>query len=179
MSYFSDLLESLEEVPTSVLELLRMTRSNLEVFDASQKQLLSALEEHPLLRQRVELLQTIPAVGVVTALTWALEVGDPHRFPSIRKAVSYAGLCSALRSSAGRVKRAPLSKQRNSNLQCVLIETSKIAPRWNPGLREVRERELARGAHANQATIAVARKLVAYLMSVDKNQKPFEQRSAA
>ncbi len=33
---------------------------------------------------------TIPAVGEITALTWALEVGDPQRFHSSSDAMSYA-----------------------------------------------------------------------------------------
>jgi hypothetical protein len=40
-------------------------------------------------------------------------------------------------------------------------------------LREVAERERERG-HRNRATIAVARKMVAYLMAVDKRQQPFQ-----
>jgi transposase len=43
---------------------------------------------------------TIPAVGPITALTWALEVGDVQRFSSIKKAISYCGLCGAEKSSA-------------------------------------------------------------------------------
>jgi transposase len=35
------------------------------------------------LRQRVERLMNIPAIGPITALTWALEVGDVQRFSSI------------------------------------------------------------------------------------------------
>jgi transposase len=45
-----------------------------------------------LLIDRVERLMTIPAVGPITALTWALEVGDAKRFSSIKKAISYCGL---------------------------------------------------------------------------------------
>jgi len=52
---------------------------------------------------------TIPAVGPITALTWALEVGDVQRFSSIKKAISYCGLCGAERSSADITKRTPLS----------------------------------------------------------------------
>jgi transposase len=32
-------------------------------------------------------------VGPITALTWALEIGDFTRFASIKEAVSYCGLC--------------------------------------------------------------------------------------
>jgi len=73
----------------------------------------------------VERLMTIPAVGPITALTWALEVGDVQRFSSIKKAISYCGLCGAERSSANITMRTPLSKQRNKHLQDDLIERQK------------------------------------------------------
>lgn len=50
---------------------------------------------------------TIPAVGPITALTWVLEVGDVKRFSSIKKAISYCGLCGAEKSSADTIKRTP------------------------------------------------------------------------
>jgi hypothetical protein len=53
-----------------------------------------------------------------------------------------------------------------------LIEAAKLAPRWNEQLATLHSRELARG-NGNRATLAVARKLVAYLMAVDRGGKPF------
>jgi len=124
------------------------------------------------------LLKTIPAVGDITALTWILEVGEVSRFSSIPNAVSYCGLCSAQNSSAGKEQRGPISKQRNRFLQTILIEAAKVAPRWNPQLKAVYEESLKKG-NRNQATLAVARKLVAYLMAVDRSGTPFAMRTAA
>jgi len=126
---------------------------------------------------------TIPAVGPITALTWALEVGDVQRFSSIKKAISYCGLCGAENSSANIIKRTPLSKQRNKHLQTMLIEAAKMAPRNSPDLAMLYDREKQKG-NANRATLAVARKLVAYLVAVDRRQKDFlvvenENRTAA
>ena len=118
---------------------------------------------------------TIPGVGEVTALTWVLEIGEVHRFGQISKAVSYCGLCSAQKQSAGKNYRGQISKQRNKHLQTVLIEAAKLAPHWNPQLAEVHEREIGKG-HRNRATLAVARKLVAYMLVVDKTQRPFTPR---
>jgi transposase len=117
-------------------------------------------------------------VGPVTALTWALEIAEPQRFSSVGRAVSYCGLCAAQRESAGKTQRMPLSKQRNKHLQHVLIEAAKLAPRYNPELKAVYERELQRGS-PNRATLAVARKLVAYLLAVDRSQRPFTPRVQA
>jgi transposase len=174
--YFSALLKSLDDVPDSVIELLDMSHSGMEVFESNQKRLLNALENHPILKNRIERLMSIPGVGVVTALTWALEIDDPHRFSSHKKVVSYCGLCSALRESAGKIARGPLSKQRNKHLQTILVEAAKLAPRWNPQLQMVYEKERGRGANHNRATLAVARKLAAYLLHVDKTGEPFVMR---
>lgn len=176
--YFEELLGRVEDVPSSVIRLLRLSREAQEVFDRNQRWLIDELQRHPELRDRAERLQSIRGVGEVTALTWALEVGEPQRFSSIKDAVSYCGLCSGYHESAGKVQREPLSKQRNKHLQTILIEAAKLVPRWNPQLAAVYNRERARGADPNQATLAVARKLVAYLLYVDRTGKPFEVREA-
>ena len=128
---------------------------------------------HPSLKQRVDCLQSIPSVGVIVALTWALEIGEVNRFRSISQAVSYCGLTSTLRESAGKQKRMPLSRQRNKYLQSMLIEAAKMAPRYSPPLAQVYQKEKEK-SNSNQATLNVARKLVAYLMAVDRRQTPFQ-----
>src|SRR5215469_13746451 len=105
-------------------------------------------------------------------VTWALEIADPHRFSSNGDAMSYCGLTSTWRSSAGKQQRNSISKQRNAWLQTALIEAAKLAPRWNPHLAALHARELERG-HRNRATMAVARKLACYLRAVDQ---PFQLR---
>jgi transposase len=171
--YFADLMNSLQEVPESVKDLLRMSRSSMELFQSAQKQLVERLLLEPVLEKRVERLMSIRAVGPITALTWALEIADPHRVGSIADAVSYCGLTAAFRSSAGKQQRGPISKQRNAWLQTALIEAAKLAPRWNPQLAALHARTLQHG-HANRATLQVARKLVAYLLAVDKSGQPFQ-----
>ena len=102
-----------------------------------------------------------------------LEIGEVERFTRILRAISYCGLCSAQIESAGVNKRGPISKKRNKHLQTVLIEAAKLAPRWNPQLAAVYDKELTTGNH-NSATLAVARKIVAYMLAVDKKQEAFK-----
>jgi len=177
-AYFSDLLGSLQETPASVLELLKLSRGQLEMFETIQHRLLKGLRENRELAERVERLQSIRGVGEIVALTWALEIGEVERFGSIAQAASYCGLTSAQNNSAGKEQRMPISKQRNKYLQTVLIEAAKLAPRWNEQLAALHARELGRG-NCNRATLAVARKLVAYLMAVDKSGKPFQVRTSS
>jgi transposase len=97
-----------------------------------------------------------------------------QRFSSIKKAISYCGLCGAEKSSGNTVQRTPLSKQRNKHLQTTLIEAAKMAPRNSSQLAMLYNKERQKG-NANRATLAVARKLVAYLMAVDRGQRNFQE----
>ncbi len=170
--YFRELLERVDEIPQSVKDLLKLSRTSFEMFRAVQNQLLKSLRTNTLIRDRVQRLMTIQGVGEVTALTWVLEIGDPSRFRSIKKAISYCGLCSAQKESAGKEQRGPISKKRNKHLQTMLVEAAKLAPHWNPRLAAVHELELKKG-NRNRATLAVARKIVAYMMAVDKSKTNF------
>jgi len=138
----------------------------------TENALIHSLQHDRLLAERVERLMSIPAIGPITALTWALEVGDVRRFSSINKVVSYCGLCGAEKSSGNTVRPMPLSKQRNKHLQTTLIEAAKMAPRFNPALALLYDREKQKG-NANRATLAVARNLVAYLVAIDRGQTHF------
>lgn len=177
--YFDELLDSLDYVPDSLVDMLGFSRSAKETFEAAQKRLVRELCDNRVLKERVERLMSIPGVGEITALTWALEIGDPHRFTSVKKALSYCGLVSGLSESAGKKTRQPLSKQRNKHIQPILIQAAKLAPRWNPQLAKLHDQEIKKGRNKNEASLAVARKLVAYLLYVDKKEDNFELKEAA
>ena len=103
----------------------------------------------------------------------ALEIGDPHRFGSAGRAMSYRGLVAAQQESAGKQHRQPLSKKRNAHLQRVPIEAAHLAPRYHPRLHQLYERVRHR-EHTGAAVVAVARKPVSYLLAVDRSRRPFQ-----
>jgi transposase len=170
--YFRELLATNPDIDEGLRALLRQCRETVVRLGKIESALIRSLEHDRLLAERVERLMSIPAIGPITALTWALEIGEVQRFSSIKKAISYCGLCGAEKSSGITVQRTPLSKQRNKHLQTTLIEAAKMAPRYSPTLALLYDRERQKG-NANRATLAVARKLVAYLMSVDRGQRHF------
>jgi transposase len=94
------------------------------------------------------------------------------RFESIKQAISYCGLCSAEKSSADKVMRTPLSKQRNKHIQRALVEAAKLAPRQCHELAVIYEKE-KQGGNGNRATLAVARKMVAYMLAVERRKQDF------
>jgi transposase len=172
MGYFSRLLSTNEEIEDSIRPLLTLCREHIDRSLQVNRALLRSLQEDPILTERLRRLRTVPGVGPITALTWVLEVGDTSRFRSIKQAISYCGLCGEERSSADKVMRTPISKQRNKHIQRMLVEAARLAPRFSAELAGLYERERQRG-NANRATLAVARKMVAHMLAVERRKTDF------
>ena len=172
VGYFRELLATNKDVNESIRPLLKLSRETIVRLQKTDYALVSSLERDPALTERIKNLKTAPGVGPITALTWALEIGDVSRFRSVKQAISYCGLCGDEKSSADKVLRTPLSKQRNKHIQRVLVEAAKLAPKQSHELALVYGKEKQKG-NANRATLAVARKMVAYLLAVDRRQRAF------
>ena len=172
VGYFGELLATNSEVSDSIRPLLKLSRETIVRCQRTESALVRSLERDPLLAERIKRLRTVPGVGPITALTWALEIGDVSRFRTMKQAISYCGLCGAEKSSADKVIRTPISKQRNKHIQQVLVEAAKLAPRQNAELALIYEKEKQKG-NRNRATLAVARKIVVYLLAVDRGQREF------
>src|SRR5437764_1640427 len=157
VKYFRELLATNKEVDETVRPLLKLSRETIVRLQKTEYALVSSLERDPMLAERIKNLRTVPGVGPITALTWALEIGDVTRFRSVKQAISYCGLCGEEKSSAEITKRTPLSKQRNKHIQSVLVEAAKLAPRQHPELALVYEKAKQKG-NANRTTLAVVRK---------------------
>ena len=171
VGYFADLMATNEEIHDCIRPLLRLSREHIERAQKLDYALVSSLERDPLLKERLRRLRTVPGVGPITALTWALEIGDFTRFRSIKEAISYCGLCGDENSSADKVMRMPLSKQRNKHIQRVLVEAAKLAPRECHELAVVQRARAGERTIRNRATLAVARKMVCYLLAVERGSR--------
>jgi transposase len=172
VGYFAELMTANEDVHDSIRPLLKLSRDMISRSQKLDYALVSSLERDPLLKGRLRRLRTVPCVGPITALTWSLEIGDYTRFSSNKQAISYCGLCGDENSSADKVMRMPISKQRNKHIQRALIEAAKLAPRESPELAMIRGREPERG-DPNRATLAVARKMVCYMLAVERRKQDF------
>ena len=79
VGYFGELLSNHEEVHEHIRPLLRLSRETIVRCQITAYALVSSLQRDPLLAERLKRLRTVPGVGPITALTWALEVGDVSR----------------------------------------------------------------------------------------------------
>src|ERR1700681_1494682 len=96
--YFRELLATNPDIDEGLCALLRVCRETVVRLQKTESAVVRSLERDALLVERVEWLMSIPAVGPITALTWALEIGDV--FPRSRKPSVTAG-CVAQRRVRG------------------------------------------------------------------------------
>jgi len=132
---------------------------------------LAAAQQHAVAR----LLETHPGVGPITALAYALTLGEVERFAHSRQVVSYLGLNPAEHSSGGRQHLGAISKQGNPMLRSLLVEAGQSAARLVPELQRAYQR-LKHRKHSSVAKVMVARKLAVRLYWMWKTEQPYAAR---
>jgi hypothetical protein len=76
------------------------------------------------------------------------------------------------RKQVRRQGDADADLQAKEQVHPALIEAARLAVRYSHELAEIYEKERQTG-NANQATLAVARKLVVYMLAVERRQQDF------
>jgi len=138
-------------------------------------QMRAHLQAHPTLRHQAQLLQTIPAIGEVTALKLLAEMPLLGQYRSARQAAAYAGLSPRQRESGSSVHgKTRLSKVGNAAVRRALYLPAVVALRANPLLRVFAERLLAAGKPKMAVVGAVMRKLLHQAHGVLKHNRPFD-----
>lgn len=126
------------------------------------------LKEEPL----VQLLMTIPGVGLILAHLILAEIADINRFLSSSKLASYIGIVPSLHQS-GKVKYSGnITRQGNKYLLWAFVEAAHVAIKRDPFLaRFYKKLHNKKGPHI--AIVAVAHKLVTSCYWILKNQEPY------
>jgi transposase len=141
----------------------------------------------------VEALQALRGIQFTVAVTTVAEIGDLTRFDTPRELMKFLGLIPSEYSSGERRRQGTITKAGNSHARRVLVEgawayryPAKVSrylqlrlekqPKaiqdisWKAQVRLCkRYRQLiARGKHANQVVVAIARELVGFMWAIAK-----------
>ena len=131
-------------------------------LDPQIAELNTAVEQAAQQNPRAQLLMTQPGVGPITALAYVVTIGDPTRFQRGKQVASYLGLIPSEYSSSNRRRLGSISKQGNSFLRMLLVESAQTVNRLDEGFRKQykhRCHHMAKGT----AKVAAARKLAVRL----------------
>lgn len=132
------------------------------------------IDRHPTLKEDFDLLQSIPAVGPQVGGN-LLSVIHSHHFSTAEQLAAYLGVVPVERQSGSSVLgRARLSKAGPARIRAVLYMAAIVATRYNPHVKAVYERLLARGKSKMSALGAAMRKLVHLCFGVLKTRLPYQ-----
>lgn len=145
----------------------------------------------------VEAYQAMRGVSLITAVTFAAEIGDVRRFDNPRQLMAYLGLVPSESSTGERVRRGGITKAGNSRARRALVEgawtyrfparRSRAIEQRQVGLskavREIAWKAQVRlcgryrklidaGKLKTVATTAIAREMAAFLWAIAQNIAP-------
>jgi transposase len=112
---------------------------------------------------RVELLKTMPMVGVIAALTLVAAVDDEARFGTSRQLISYSGLAPIVRQSGERATYGPISREGRRELRAVWVQIAHLIANDESGPAKPLRRwfiKVAKRRGKRTALVALARKLL-------------------
>jgi transposase len=121
------------------------------------------------------LLQTVPGIGQYLGLTILYEIGDIHRFPSVKDFLSYSRLVQGTVASAGKIKGLRGAKLGNPYLRWAFGEAAVIAKRDHATIRPLAQRlEAQMNGNKFKANTVVAIKLARAVYFMLKNKTVFD-----
>lgn len=133
------------------------------------------IDQHPSLKQKKELLLSIPGIGQKTASRLLGELPDVVEFDSSAQVVAYVGLCPQPHHSGSSIhKRARLTKIGKHRLKAALYFPALTAIRLNPIVTALADRLKERGKHTMVIVGAAMRKLIQLAYGVLKSGRPFD-----
>jgi transposase len=133
---------------------------------------LRELIRQPRWAKRAALLQTMPGIGLITALTILAELGNLERFRSRAAVANYSGLVPVGRDSDSKRYRGGITHRGSKHLRAMLTEAAWIAVTRVPVYRHLFERVAAK-KNKPTAVVAVARRMLEDAFTLLKRDEAF------
>lgn len=149
-------------------------KAHIKWLDKSIDELTSELErlsEDSEVKYKMELLTSVPSIGLVTAsyiLAYLPELGAL----SNKEVSALVGVAPYARDSGSSKGKRFIQGGRQRVRNCIFM-SALSSLRWNPQLRAAYDRLVARGKPAKLALTAIMRKLVIMLNSIMKRKTPW------
>ena len=122
-------------------------------------------------QEQLTLLQTIPGIGLKTALFLIVTTNGFERFETASQLCSYAGITPTIRQSGNSIRgRSRISKVGNRKLRRLLFLAAFSAFRYNKPCKALFDRLVAKGKSKKLALIAVANKLLKQAFAIAKSR---------
>ena len=137
-----------------------------------QTKLLRELSQTALYRERVEILRSVPGIGLIAAMEVLVELQDVSRFRRAEQLAAYVGLTPSQYSSADKIRMGRITRVGKSGLRGTLVEASWMLINKDRAMRQ-RYDEIKARSGAKRAIVAIARMLLLRLRRILLDGRPY------
>lgn len=160
------------EVEASLKTVLKVIEAEIEQI---QKRLETFFDDHPDLKEKRELLESIKGIGQKTATHLLAEMYDLADYENAKAAAADAGITASHFQSGKTVRRrSKMSRMGKASIRGAMYFPALTAIKHNPLVRQLAKRLEAKGKHSKVIQVAAMRKLLHIAYGVLKNQQPFD-----
>ncbi len=148
----------------------------IETLDLQIKRLdarLRKLAKSQKWKKKAELLQSIPGVGLLTAMAVLLEAGDISRFDRCEEFASWLGLVPSEWSSGEGTRKGSITRAGNRRIRTALVESCWTLIRHDEAMNRTYER-IKHRRNGSIAVVAVARRLALIIRAILRDEKPYD-----
>lgn len=156
-------------VMAQVLEIVRFLRGKLLELNREFRK----MKKSGLYSKQINLLCSIPGIGLVVAITILSEIENFKRFKNLDRFCSYVGLVPSTNTSGEKETVGGITPRSNKPLRSVIIEAAWVASRMDPVLAH-KFNELCKRMKPCEAIIRIAKKLLSRIRFVMINQTTYE-----
>ena len=136
---------------------------------------LKVLSETEKYAKNMELIRSVPGIGLVTGMLFLSEIDIIARFENNDKFAGMIGIVPDCHSSGDNEQIGEITPRRHVHLRSGLIESSWIAVRIDPALNKAYS-DYCKRMEPNKAIVRIARKLSNRIYFVLKNERKYETR---
>ncbi len=147
-----------------VLQRKLILRTNREIRD------LSRTDRY---KSQMELLLSIPGIGLIGLMKILTEIGNIKRFKGLKRLAAYVGFIPRTDSSGENERVGGMTNRGNRQLKKILIEASWVAIRNDPAMA-LKYADLLKTMKAQKAIVRIARKLLNRIRYVLINEEKYE-----
>ncbi|ADQ06581.1 transposase IS116/IS110/IS902 family protein [Caldicellulosiruptor hydrothermalis 108] len=155
-----------------------------KIFESINQLVQQSSQTQPSISENINLLQSIPGIGFLSAATILAEIGDFEKFSKPNKLVAFFGIDPSVNQSGQFVgTKNKMSKRGSKILRRILftialanIRTKRDSKPCNPVLFEYYQKKCQQKPK-KVALGAVMRKIICIIFAVMRDKKPFELRT--
>lgn len=147
-------------------------------LDATRTRIKDLIDNDPDLRQRRDLLESIPGIGPAASAHLLTALSAHYGFANAKQAVAHAGLAPKIQESGKWVGKTRISKTGDPALRKALYMPALTAWQHNPVIRTFCERLKANGKNGKAIACAAMRKLIHIAFTILQSGKPFDPKIA-